>query len=298
MHSAPRDAIKHARQHNGYQHGRPSTNQQPAKPMWQSFPCCRRHDLTSGGVKIDDPCFWTIRIICVDGSWVVQRPEGTHSHDAVDYTKPKPRWRCDVCEQNFDYNEKASHIWPGPIGVCYKCFVRFPRSELPSHWPVCPSVLCNTFYRPKIKDMEHHRKECPGPPNRSQKQYHKCNRTIDKDKLEEHLEGCEYWHCKHCLTAIVASERDEHQKICEKWRCAVCSQKMKASQRDEHLPNCPFWICTRCSRKFPRSAKDEHVQSCEIWFCKLCRKDMLKTERDAHLQHCDWWRCGRCEKSC
>ncbi|KAI8630281.1 hypothetical protein F5Y19DRAFT_464135 [Xylariaceae sp. FL1651] len=101
-HLAANDAIKQAQQHNGYQIVKISSNLQPAKPMYQKFCCFRRDDLTSGGVKTDDPCFWTIRVDFVDGSWVVQRPDGTHSHDAVDYTTPKPNWRCDVCEQDFD----------------------------------------------------------------------------------------------------------------------------------------------------------------------------------------------------
>lgn len=97
-HLAAKDAIKQAQQHNGYQIVKISSNLQPAKPMYQKFCCFRRDDLTSGGVKIDDPCFWTVRVDFVDGSWVVQRPDGTHSHDAVGYTIPKPNWRCDVCE--------------------------------------------------------------------------------------------------------------------------------------------------------------------------------------------------------
>lgn len=78
-----------------------SGNLRSGKPIYQKYRCFRYDDLTSGGVKIDDPCFWSIRVDLVDGSWVVQQPEGTHSHDAVDYSMPKPRWRCDVCEQYF-----------------------------------------------------------------------------------------------------------------------------------------------------------------------------------------------------
>lgn len=98
---AARDAIKQAQQHNGYQINLMSGNLYPPKPIYQKYRCFRYDDLTSGGVQIDDPCFWTIRVDFVDGSWIVQQPEGTHSHPAVDYVKPKPRWRCDVCEQYF-----------------------------------------------------------------------------------------------------------------------------------------------------------------------------------------------------
>lgn len=294
-HLAAKDAIKQTQQHNGYQIDKIASNLQPAKPMYQKFCCFRRDDLTSGGVKIDDPCFWTIRVDFVDGSWVVQRPDGTHSHDAVDYTTPKPNWRCDVCEQDFDWNEKDSHICPGPTGTCYKCCVRFPKSEFAAHRLTCPSLVCGTCRKRKVEDMEQHRKECPGPPKKHRKQCTKCRQFIDKNKFEEHLKACEYWYCRHCLMAIVASERDEHQKICEDWQCAICCQRMKASQRDEHLPNCPLWRCTHCIRKFPRLAKDEHVQSCEFWLSKLCLTVVLKTERDAHLQKCARWCCGRCQ---
>ena len=89
-HFAAREAIKQAQQHNGYQLVTMSGNLGSGKAIYQKYRCFRYDHLTSGGVKIDDPCFWSIRVDLVDGSRVVQQPEGTHSHDAVDYSMPKP----------------------------------------------------------------------------------------------------------------------------------------------------------------------------------------------------------------
>lgn len=236
-HFAAREAIKQAQQHNGYQIVTQSGNLRSGKPLYQKYRCFRYDDLTSGGVKIHDPCFWSTRVDLVDGSWVVQQPEGTHSHDAVDYSVPKPRWRCDVCEQYFYWFEKDSHICPGTYVECYKCIDRFPKSELAVHRLTCPWLLCSTCQMPRIEDMKQHREECPG---RLKIRCWKCRHYHEKDKHREHFEGCEYWYCRHCLTAILASERDKHQKTCEDWQCAICFERMKESQMDEHLPNCPI----------------------------------------------------------
>lgn len=56
--------------------------------LYQRYRCFRSDDVTSSGEKIDDPRFWSILVDLVDGSWVIQQPEGTHSHDAVDYSMP------------------------------------------------------------------------------------------------------------------------------------------------------------------------------------------------------------------
>ncbi|KAI8630280.1 hypothetical protein F5Y19DRAFT_464139 [Xylariaceae sp. FL1651] len=130
--------------------------------------------------------------------------------------------------------------------------------------------------------MEQHRKECPGPPKKHGKQCTKCRQLIDRNKFEEHFKACEYWYCRHCLMAIVASKE-------------TSIKRSARNGRGEHLPNCPLWRCTHCIRKFPRLAKDEHVQSCEFWLCKLCLTVVLKTERDTHLQKCARWCCGRCQ---
>lgn len=139
--------------------------------------------------------------------------------------------------------------------------------------------------------MKQHREECSG---KLKIQCWKCRRYHDKDMFDEHFEACEYWYCRHCLTAILASERNKHQKACEDWHCAICYERMEKSQMDEHLLNCTMWRCSCCIKRFPRSVKDEHVDTCEYWLCKRCLTITLKTERDAHMQECKQWCCGRC----
>ncbi|KAK2004897.1 hypothetical protein LX36DRAFT_728993 [Colletotrichum falcatum] len=211
-HTAAREAIKDAQQHNGHQITYMSGNLNSGKPIYKKYRCFRYDDLTSGGVKIDDPCFWSIRVDRVEDSWVVRRPEGTHSHEAVDFSMPKRRWRCDVCEQYFFWSEKDSHICPGAYGECYKCINRFPKSELPAHRLTCLLHACGDCQMRRIEDMDKHREQCPGRPKI---QCWKCRRYHDKDEFEEHFEVCDRWYCRHCLTVIPASERDKHRKTCE-----------------------------------------------------------------------------------
>ncbi|KAI1428947.1 hypothetical protein F5Y12DRAFT_710498 [Xylaria sp. FL1777] len=69
--------------------------------------------------------------------WFSDQTVHTVTMPWTNYTTPKPNWRCDVCEQDFDYNEKDAHICLGPTGTCYKCCVRFPKSKLAAHRKQC-----------------------------------------------------------------------------------------------------------------------------------------------------------------
>ncbi|KAI0008710.1 hypothetical protein F4779DRAFT_628293 [Xylariaceae sp. FL0662B] len=155
-----------------------------------------------------------------------------------------------------------------------------------------------------VNDVEQHRKDCRGPREKPRKQCRKCRQYFDKNKIEEHVQACEYWLCRHCSTVTLAAERDEHSKICQKWQCGICWQRMKASERHEHLPNskdehiqsCEFWSCRACLLVVFKTEREAHLQKCDRWCCGRCYMSMLKSERDQHLQNCEYWKCSRCNK--
>jgi hypothetical protein len=50
------------------------------------------------------------------------------------------------------------------------------------------------------------------------------NQEIPRSVKDEHVQTCEYWFCKRCLTIMLKTERNAHLQKCERWCCGRSSQ--------------------------------------------------------------------------
>lgn len=123
------------------------------------------------------------------------------------------------------------------------------------------------------------------------------SRKFPRSVKDEHVQTCEYWFCKRCLTIMLKTERDAHLQQCERWCCGRCLTTMSKSKKDQHLQTCEYWRCFRCGYYYLASTKNEHKSECAEALpacCSHCGKHGPHDDVSKHEAECDVRTCPSC----